>query len=295
MRKILPVALLALALSALPPARVGAWGFNGHKFIAGRALDLLPPQIRPFFQKYRVTIVEHSIDPDTYRTVGWSEEPPRHFLDMDSYGPFPFTDLPHDYQAAVAARGSDFVVKNGLLPWRAQEMFDQLRDAFRQLPTSPYARDNVKLFAAVIAHYTADSFQPFHAAANYDGQMTGQQGIHSRFESELFDRYQSRMRLAPPPLTRIASARDFVFATLTDSFSFVDPILAADRDAVRDRQFYDDAYFAKLYQTSGPIMEKRVAAAASGVASMITQAWIDAGRPALPVTAPPRPPRAIRR
>jgi hypothetical protein len=173
MRRIVPVALLALALASLPVARLHAWGFNGHKFIADRAIELLPQEIRPFFQKYRTTIVEHAIDPDTYRTVGWAEEPPRHFLDMDSYGPFPFKELPHDYNAAVAARGAAFVIKNGLLPWRTQEMYDQLRDSFRQLPTSGYARDNVKLFSSVIAHYTADAFQPFHAAANYDGQLTG--------------------------------------------------------------------------------------------------------------------------
>src|SRR3954463_13499404 len=104
MRKIASVALIAALLTLAPPARLSAWGFNGHKYIADRAIDLLPADIRPFFQKYRVTIVEHAIDPDTYRTVGWTAEPPRHFLDMDSYGPFPFTALPHDYNAAVAAR-----------------------------------------------------------------------------------------------------------------------------------------------------------------------------------------------
>src|SRR4051812_41099160 len=103
-RRMIPLALLALALSTVPPARVSAWGFNGHKYIADRAIDLLPREIRPFFQKYRVTVVEHAIDPDTYRTVGWTQEPPRHFLDMDSYGAFPFAALPHDYSTAVAAR-----------------------------------------------------------------------------------------------------------------------------------------------------------------------------------------------
>src|ERR1043165_1717528 len=139
MKKMLPAAVMVLALSAIPTARVGAWGFNGHKFITERAIALLPGEIRPFFQKYRTTIVEHSIDPDTYRTMGWTEEPPRHFLDMDSYGPFPFTSLPHDYKEAVAARGADFVIKNGLVPWRTQEVYDMLRDAFKQLSTSPYA------------------------------------------------------------------------------------------------------------------------------------------------------------
>ena len=295
MRKIVPAALLALAISALPAARLGAWGFNGHKYIADRAIDLLPPEIRPFFQKYRTTVVEHAIDPDTYRTVGWTEEDPRHFLDMDSYGPFPFKDLPHDYKAAVAARGADFVIKNGLVPWRTQEIYDQLRDAFRQLQTSAYARDNIKLFSSVISHYAADSFQPLHAAANYDGQLTGQHGIHSRFETELFDRYQQKLALAPPALTSIPSAREFIFSTLTDSFSFVQPILDADREASQGREFYDDGYFAKLFEKTGPILEKRIAGATAGVASLIAQAWIDAGRPVLPVDPPPRSPRPIRR
>jgi len=295
MRKIVPVALLALALSAIPRANVAAWGFNGHKFIADKTIDQLPPELRPFFQKHRTTVVEHAIDPDTYRTMGWAEEPPRHFLDMDSWGPFPFTDLPHDYNAAVASRGADFVIKNGTVPWRVQEIYDRLRDAFKQLATNDYSRDNIKLFSAVLSHYVADTFQPFHAAANYDGQLTGQTGIHARFESELFDRYQNRLRVVPAPLQPIPSAREFVFATLTDSFKEVDGILAADKDAIRGRSLYDDGYFDALYAKTGPVLEKRINGAINAVASLITQAWIDAGKPALPPDAPPRPPRAIRR
>src|SRR5947207_14426724 len=105
MRKIVVLSLLALLLSAIPRARVAAWGFNGHKFITDKAIDQLPPELRPFFQKFRTTLVEHAIDPDTYRTMGWAAEPPRHFLDMDNWGPFPFTDLPHDYKEAVAKPG----------------------------------------------------------------------------------------------------------------------------------------------------------------------------------------------
>jgi hypothetical protein len=295
MRKLLFVALIAFGCAFAPATRVNAWGFAVHRFITDRAIDLLPPEIRPFFQKYRTTVVEHSIDPDTYRTMGWAEEDPRHFLDMDSYGPFPFKNLPHDYQAAVAARGADFVTKNGLVPWRTQEIYDKLKDAFTQLPTSPYARDNVKLFSAVIAHYVGDSFQPFHAAANYDGQLTNQRGIHSRFETELFDRYRDKLKIVPAPVAPVPSPREFLFSTLTDSFTFVEPILAADREAIKGREFYDDAYFAALYEKTGPIMEKRIAGAIGGVASLIAQAWNDAGRPLLAVEDPPRPPRPIRR
>jgi hypothetical protein len=294
MRKVASAILLAVVLWSFPTP-LGAWGFNGHRFITDRAIDLLPQELRPFFQKYRTTVVEHAIDPDTYRTMGFTEETPRHFMDMDAYGPFPFTAIPHDYKEAVARRGVDFVLKNGTLPWRAQEIYDKLRDAFRQLPTSAYARDDVKLFSAVLAHYTEDSFQPFHAAVNYDGQLTNQQGIHARFETELVDRYADKLQLKPPAATEIPNAREFVFATLTDSFQAVDAILAADRAAAQGRTAYDDQYFAQLFEKTRPILERRLTGAMSGVASLIMSAWVDAGKPPLPAEAPSRPPRPIRR
>jgi len=294
MRK-LSVLFIALVLFVLPSAHVAAWGFDGHRFIADKAIDQLPPELRPFFQKFRTTVVEHSIDPDTYRTMGWVEEPPRHFLDMDSYGPFPFKDLPHDYNEAVARRGQDFVLKNGTVPWRAEEIYNRLRDAFRQLASNDYSRDNIKLFSAVLAHYVGDAFQPFHACANYDGQLTGQNGIHSRFESELFDRYEPRLHVATAPLTPVPNVREFMFATLTASFKEVDGILAADREAAQGRTSYDDGYFDAMAQKTGPVLEKRVNGAINAVASLITQAWTDGGKPALPPDASKRPPRAIRR
>ena len=295
MRKAIPIALVALVLSALRPVSIGAWGFNGHRFITDRAIDLLPPEIRPFFQAYRTAIVEHSIDPDTYRTMGFGDEPPRHFLDMDAYGPFPFKNLPRDYKEAIAVRGQDFVIKNGTVPWRADEVYAMLRKAFTDQPAVPYARDDIKLFSSVIAHYVGDSFQPFHAALNYDGQLTNQQGIHARFETEMFDRYRDRLRIAPAPAAQIPNAREFMFATLTDSFSRVDAILAADREATSGRTHYDDGYFAVMFEKTGPIMEQRLSGAITGVASLIMSAWIEAGRPALPVDNPPRAPRPIKR
>lgn len=284
--------LLTLALGASHPVPAGAWGFTVHKFIADRAIVLLPPAIRPFFDMYRTTFVEHAIDPDTYRTMGWTEEPPRHFLDMDAYGPFPFAALPHDFNQAVAARGADFVTKNGLLPWRTEQMYGRLREAFKQ--TTPYARDDIKLFSAVVAHYVGDAFQPFHAALNYDGQLTGQQGIHARFETEMFDRYMDKLRIAPEPIQPVASAREFTFAALTDSFTLVEPILAADRAAVHGKEEYDDAYFDAMLEKTRPMLEKRISQAITGVASVITAAWVEAGRPALPLE-PPRIVRKVRR
>ena len=286
--------MLALVLMAVcgSPRPAAAWGFDVHKFIMGRAIVLLPPEIRPFFQKHEPSIVERAIDPDLWRTVGWMEEPPRHFVDMDAYGPYPFKALPHDYDEAVKRYGKAFVEKNGTLPWRAEEMYKKLVEAFTQ--KSPYARDNIKLFAPVLAHYCADAHQPFHAALNYDGQLTGQWGIHSRFETELFDRFQRRLQIAPTRPPAIANSREFMFETLTASFPSVQAILDADKAAVSGRELYDDAYFEQLFERVKPILEKRLSDSIAGVAAMISAAWVEAGRPALPLDAP-RTPRRVRR
>jgi hypothetical protein len=290
MHKLLVVVMLFAALAVPRPA--AAWGFEAHKYITERVIPLLPPEIRPFFEKYRVSIVEHAIDPDLWRSAGWEAESPRHYVDLDSYGAYPFKELPRDYDAAVQKFGKDFVEKNGLLPWRADEIYKKLVEAFAQ--KTPYARDNIKFFSSVLAHYLADAHVPFHATANHDGQLTAQWGIHSRFESELFERYRNRLRVTPKPLVQVGSVRDFVFDSLLASFQFVQPILEADKAAVDGKDVYDDGYYTIFFSKVQPIIEKRLAEAITDIASAVTAAWIEAGRPALPLQQP-RTPRKVRR
>src|SRR5262245_17206200 len=286
------VAAFTIAAFVVAPGSASAWGIEVHKYILARAIPLLPREIRPYFEKYQSSIVEHAGDPDLWRTVGWLEEPPRHFVDMDAYGPPPFKEFPHDYDEAVRRYGLDFVQKTGTLPWRAEEIYRKLVEAFTQ--KAPYSRENIRLFSSVIAHYTADAHQPFHAVLNYDGQLTGQWGVHSRFESELFERYQSKLRLTPALTFEIANPREFIITALTDSFALVQPILDADKKAVAGREFYDDVYFDRFFAATRPILEKRLSDAITAVASMITAAWAEAGRLPVPVDVP-KTPRPVRR
>jgi hypothetical protein len=286
------IAAVAFVVIALAPRPAAAWGIEVHKFIMGRAIALLPNEIRPYFEKYHAGIVEHAGDPDLWRTVGWVEEPPRHFVDMDAYGPYPFKEMPHDYDDAVKRYGLDFVLKNGTLPWRSEEIYKKLVEAFTQ--KLPYARENIRLFSSVLSHYAADAHQPFHAALNYDGQLTGQSGIHSRFESELFERYQAKLHLSPATPASVGSPREFILSALTTSFSLVQPVLDADKRAVGNREFYDDEYFERFFGEVKPILEKRLSDSVGAVAAMITAAWVEAGRPAVAVTVTTSP-RRVRR
>lgn len=286
--------VLALALAlvvCLAPRGAEAWGFDAHRAITSRAIDRLPPEIRPYFDAQRNFIVEHSIDPDLWRNAGFTEEPPRHFLDLDTFGPPPFAALPRDYRAAVEKFGEETIKKNGTVPWRAQEIYEQLVRALVQHRenSSRWALENAKFFAAVLSHYVADAHMPLHAIVNYDGQLTNQRGVHARFESDLFVRYQAHLRFAPVDLPPVTSARDLVFDTLVASAEASGALLAADRQALGDGTEYDDAYYARFWGGAGELLEARLSRSVAAVAAVITSAWQEAGRPDL-TTAPPRRP-----
>lgn len=288
-RVFVPAVLLAVLLL---PAPAAAWGFEAHKYILSEAIRLLPDEIRPYFEKNRDAFVERSIDPDLWRNAGFEQESPNHFVDMDAYGPHPFKDLPHDYDAAVKKYGQEFVRKNGTLPWRTEEMYRKLVEAFTQ--KAGYSRDNIKYFAAWVGHYAGDAQVPFHASLNHDGQLTGQHGLHSRFETELFERHRDKLHVSPGPLVTVTSPRELMFESLASSFTFVQTILDADKRAIAGRDVYDDQYFATFFSRAQPVLEKRLAESIKATASLITAAWIDAGKPPLPLESP-RIPRKVRR
>jgi len=286
----------AVFVAVLVPAPASAWGSDAHRYIMARAIDLLPPELKPFFEHYRSDIVVRSIDPDTWRSIGW-EDDPNHFIDfgMKELGKYPFSDLPREYGAALAKFGHATLDRIGRLPWREEEEFGNLRRAFEGFASeSPYAPNDVVLFSAVASHYIQDANQPFHGSVNYDGQLTGNFGIHSRFERDLFERFQARLTVNPARPTPILNIRDAAFDILLESYSLVDPILKADSDAIAGKDLYDDAYFEALFVKVRPVLERRLADSITATAGMIMGAWQQAGRPVLTLKGA-RPVQKVRR
>lgn len=284
-----------IAAILIVPSTASAWGLEVHQFIVARAIDILPEPIRPFFEANRAFIVERAIDPDLWRSAGFTEEPPNHFLDLDAYGPYPFKDLPREYDEAVKKHGVEKLKQNGLVPWRTHEIAGRLIRGFEALhKNGQYARSDIRFFSAIIGHYIADAHVPLHSVLNYNGQLTGQTGIHYRWESDLFLRYQNKLVLKPGPLRRIANERDYIFETLLESSQLAAAVLAADKEAIGNRDVYDDQYFETLFARTRPILEKRLSDSITGVASMIASAWEQAGKPALSANPPPPTPQRRR-
>ena len=290
------LSVLVVALLLLPrPAH--AWGFEAHKFIMDRAIALLPAGLRPLFEKHRAAVVERAIDPDTWISAGWEDERPRHFVDLDTdgFGQYPFTDLPRDYTAALAKFGAARMRDAGTVPWRAEEMYGALRRAFEAYPRrGTFGQNDIIMFSAWLAHYTSDAHVPLHSVVNYDGQLTKQWGLHARWESLMFERFRTQLIVTPKPIPAIKDPRDFVFSALLQGSQLVPALLKSDRDAIGERDEYDDAYYQVFFANNRTVLERRLNDSIAAVAAMIAGAWEAAGQPMIALDQPASPQRRRR-
>jgi hypothetical protein len=289
--------LIAAVIVTLVPTSAFAWGAVAHRYIMRRAIELLPPEIKPFFERNRDELVLRANDPDLWRVVGFEDEPPNHQIDfgVDDYGPYPFVALPREYDAAVEKFGTAVVRRHGLLPWRTMEEFGNLRRIFQGFDRNQlYVGGNTVIFAATLGHYIQDAYQPLHVHNNYDGQLSGQAGVHSRFESELFERFETRLTIVPPPVRPVTDSRRFIFDIALASFQLVPKILDADRAAIGSKDTYDDDYFEKFLTAVKPVLEQQLSGAIADTAGAIVGAWTQAGKPELKLSMP-RPIQKVRK
>src|SRR5439155_13371561 len=184
-----------------------------------------------------------------------------------------FHPLPHGYDDAVGTLRLATLQKNGLLPWRVDEEFGNLRREMKGNGRGGgFGAGNAVPFTAVAAHYIQDGTQPLHAIDNFAGAMTQQNGIHGRFESALFDRFESRLTVTPPPVKPIVNPRETAFEQLLSGNRLAATILAADKAAVAGKEFYDDDYFGKFFAGAQRVLEQRLAESISATAALIVGA-----------------------
>ncbi len=280
--------LLMLLISQL----VYAWGFFGHRKINYQAVFLLPPEMMVLYKIHSGFLGEHAIDPDKRRYLV-AEEGPRHYLDLDKYGVYPFDSLPRKWEDAVAKFTVDSLQKHGIVPWWIQVMHRRLIHAFRE-------KDQVRILklSAEIGHYIADAHVPLHASSNHNGQYTGQKGIHGFWESRIpellaeeeWDFFIGKADYLHDPLgftwkrvLESALAADTVLRfekELTASFPSDRKYAFEERNGKIIRQ-YSSAFCRAYDQSMKGMVERRMRQSIYAVASFWYTAWVDAGQPDL--------------
>ena len=266
--------ILILAIAYHPEPGL-AWGDHGHKLVNAAAVDNLPEPVRSYFETRKVYLVEHASDPDLLAHDDAAERP-HHYTDLDADDTYPFPNLRRQFVLERAAPMS-WQLRNGDSLWQIERFTLRLADSLEHRRWQAADED-----AVFVAHYAADLTQPLHTVKNYDGQLTGQKGVHARFETDLVNTLAGTWQLKPQPAIFVPDLRGRIFEEALASFNCRNLVFAADRIAVSGRTYLDPQYSAAFYKLAGPLVEKRLSAAASFVSSLWYTAWVRAGKPPLP-------------
>ncbi|MEK6565674.1 MAG: zinc dependent phospholipase C family protein [Bacteroidota bacterium] len=268
------------------------WGFWAHKEIHRYAIQSLPAEMRPFFDANADSIILRAVDADRRRNVD-KKEGPYHYIDLDRYGKYPFEELPRTYADAVQKYGEEIVDTNGTVPWRIANFTERLSDAMKHKD-----KRSIMFHAANLGHYIADAHVPLHSTENYDGKMTNQPGLHSRWESELPEQFGPNFKLEWAATEFISDPLATAFTIVLESFQRVDSVLQLDlkakegipeselvttkRERGRTVYIYSDQYYKRYHSLLKGMVERRMKDAIRRVASYWYTAWVNAGKPELP-------------
>jgi hypothetical protein len=252
------------------------WGDNAERLITSKAVETLPDDMQSFFQANRQVLVQHVTDPDEAQSKNLTEQH-NEFIQLDHYGPFPFTALPRLYTAAVSKYTRRTLETYGVLPWEIGLYSKRLTDAFRD-----HEWNEAKSSAATLAHYVAAAHDPFNTTTNFDGRLSGQPGVNSRFGTGLVDRYQLFFFVRPNEATFIHDPTDHAFEMTLSAHSWLENILLADIRAQTGLSGYTDEYYDRFYSQAGAVLVRELSDASTDVGSYWMTAWINAGRPPLP-------------
>lgn len=353
---------LVAGVSSKPILSPDFWGFFAHKRINYLAVLTLPPEMMIFYKPHIEFVSNHAVDADMRRYASQFEAP-RHFIDLDNYGP-PFDKLPQGWREAVLmytqcslvtdsgdtlqfgsstlpiqdstrlrynqfffsqiypkihsgdveipidsvknfmeacgwklkirkAFFADRLTEHGIIPWHLQKMQKLLTEAFRKKEVEKILR-----LSADIGHYIGDAHVPLHTCSNYNGQKTGQQGIHGFWESripELFADAGYDYFVGKPEY--IEHTAPYFWNIVFQSHTMVDSVLAFER-ALRlktppDLQNCPDlrngilvlapcrAFSAQYQEDLQNMIERRMRGAIHALSSCWYTAWVDAGQPDL--------------
>jgi len=268
------------------------WGFYAHQKINYYAVFLLPPEMLVLYKPNITFITEHAVDPDKRRYIV-KQEGPRHFIDIDHYGKYPYPNLPRKWKDAVAKYGEDTLNTYGIVPWHIQTMLARLTNAFKEKDFGKIMRNS-----AEIGHYIADSHVPLHVSSNHDGQLTNQKGIHAFWESRVPELLaEKEFDFFIGKAAYIQNPDDFIWARVLESAQEADSVLSIERELTKqftsDTKYsfeerngkiirqYSSAFTIAFNKKLNGMVERRMQQAIFAVASFWYTAWVNAGQPDL--------------
>ncbi len=175
-----------VVLMFLTLPELSAWGFWAHQRINRLAVFTLPPELFGVYKENLEFLTEHAVDPDK-RRYAVDGEAAHHYMDIDHFGVFPFQNVPRYWDEAVEKFSADTLEAYGVVPYHIPTVIYRLSKAFEDRDL-----ERIMKLSADLGHYVGDAHVPLHTTLNYNGQLTGQKGIHGFWESRLPELFAER-------------------------------------------------------------------------------------------------------
>lgn len=266
------------------------WGFFAHQRINRLAVFILPPEMIGFYKANIQYITEASVNPDR-RRFSLVDEAPRHYIDLDHYGDSALYKMPRYWQMAMQKYSEDTLKAYGIVPWHINRMYYSLKDAF--LLRDP---ERILKVSAELGHYIADAHVPLHTTENYNGQLTGQEGIHAFWESRLPELFSDDFNYFVGRAEYVSNPQLAAWKAIQSSHEAVDSVLSEEKKLsekmegkkysfeTKGRQtvkVYSRSYSKAYYHLLDGMVERRMRAAIKLIGDFWFTAWIDGGQPDL--------------
>jgi hypothetical protein len=272
------VALLCL----VAPAPTWAWGARMHEIVNRRAAELCPGPAGDAWRPFAAALGAHASDAD-HRKSFEAGEAVRHFIDIDAWDEPPFDDVPRSFEDLARKHGREEAARFGVVPWAIDECYRMLVLSLQRGDWS-----SAGAWAADLGHYVADSHQPLHCTVNYNGQKTGNEGIHLRFEVTMMDRFFEEEWIPAPEAQAVPDGPiELCFAWIAAAHPDVAGILAADDAAKGTDPEHGQRYYETLWAGTRELAIRHMTRSVHDLAALYAAAWVEAGAPAPPAEVPP--------
>jgi len=273
---------------------LSSWGFLVHRTLHQLAIYSLPVPMQNYFHSAMPYLVENSTRPDNRRNTDKTEAT-KHFIDIEMFGPNAINEMPMDWEAAVAKYGEDSLKKYGWGPYNAIMQLEHLTNAFKTKN-----KDSILFYAADLGHYIGDLHVPLHTTANYDGQLTGQKGLHSLWESFIPDlQLETYSLYHPHKATYLKRPAEALWKDIRKTNALLPQLFANEKalsekytDATKYKmqmsygkeiKMYSKAFAEDYATTLGPTINAQLILAADMIADFWYTAWVNAGKPNLEI------------
>jgi len=263
------------------------WGFFGHRKINLLATYTLPLPLHSFYRRHLKEIQELSVLPDARRYL-LDEEAARHYIDLDQYdlNQVSFTN----WAQMLRKTPEDSIKKHGIVPWHIPIVYQRLIQAFIK-------KDSLLIIklSAELGHYVADAHVPLHTSSNYDGQKSGQDGLHSFWESRIPEILGNKLDQFSGPANYIPDVQHSSWTWVLASHKQLPLLFSMAKKVsldIKESEKYSFLqkgssliktpsmkYSHAYHKTLNKQIETRFIAAVQHVGDLWYSAWLEAGQP----------------